>query len=68
MIAHIREVIGISLFDNEVESIFSANEEINDQTLCALQLSDFEGETSQSDSDSEPNPGEAFQMDAFKMA
>ena len=49
MIAHIRKETGISLSDNEVESIFSADEEINDQTLCVLQLSDADTETSQSD-------------------
>ena len=32
MIAYVREVTGISLSDNEVESIFSADEEINEHT------------------------------------
>ncbi|GMN58747.1 hypothetical protein TIFTF001_027847 [Ficus carica] len=68
MIAHIREVNGISLLDNEVESIISADEEINDQTLCALQLSDSDAETSQSDLDSEPDQEKVFQMNAINMA
>lgn len=55
MIAHIREVTRISLSDNEVESIFSVDKEINDQTICVLQLSDSDTETTQSDSDSNQN-------------
>ncbi|GMN44708.1 hypothetical protein TIFTF001_013900 [Ficus carica] len=43
---------------NEVESIFFADKEINDQTLCALQLSDSDAETSSSALDSEPYQGE----------
>ncbi|GMN48229.1 hypothetical protein TIFTF001_017394 [Ficus carica] len=36
MITHIRNAKGISLSDNEVESIFSADAEVNNQTLCVL--------------------------------
>ncbi|GMN23030.1 hypothetical protein TIFTF001_040384 [Ficus carica] len=54
---------------NEVESIFFADEEINDQTLCSLQLSDSDAEASQSNSESEPtNPGEVFHMNVVHMA
>ena len=69
MIAHIKEVTGISLLDNEVESMFSTDEEINDQTLCVLQLSDSNTEASQSDSYSESiNPRKVIQMNAVHMA
>ncbi|KAL5569654.1 hypothetical protein UlMin_026229 [Ulmus minor] len=37
LISHIQEFTGISLSDNDVESIFSVDEEITPETLCALQ-------------------------------
>ncbi|KAL5553210.1 hypothetical protein UlMin_040611 [Ulmus minor] len=37
LITHIQESIGISLSDNDVESIFSVDEEITPETLCTLQ-------------------------------
>ncbi|KAL5580723.1 hypothetical protein UlMin_013165 [Ulmus minor] len=37
LISHIQESTGISLSDNDVESIFSVDEEITPETLCALQ-------------------------------
>ena len=36
MIAHIKKETGLLLSENEVESIFSTDEEINEQTLCVL--------------------------------
>ena len=59
-----------SHFQNEVESIFSVDEEINKQTLCVLQLSNSDTEPSQSESDSdlEQEQGQAFQMNAINMA
>ncbi|PON86612.1 Zinc finger, CCHC-type, partial [Trema orientale] len=38
MISHIENAIGISLSDNDVESIFSLDEEISPETVCTLQL------------------------------
>ncbi|KAL5548784.1 hypothetical protein UlMin_004015 [Ulmus minor] len=37
LITHIQESTGISLSDNDVESIFLVDEEITPETLCALQ-------------------------------
>ncbi|KAL5575975.1 hypothetical protein UlMin_017674 [Ulmus minor] len=37
LITHIQESTGISLSNNDVESIFSVDEEITPETLCALQ-------------------------------
>ncbi|PON31244.1 Zinc finger, CCHC-type, partial [Parasponia andersonii] len=38
MISHIKNATGISLSDNDVESIFSLDEEINPDIVCAIQL------------------------------
>ncbi|GMN26544.1 hypothetical protein TIFTF001_040879 [Ficus carica] len=45
MITHINKETGISLSDNEIESIFSVDDEINDHTLCVLQLSESDRQT-----------------------
>ena len=72
MISHIRKETGFSLSDNEVEFIFSTDEEINDQMLCVLQLSNSDTETSQlqsdSDSEQEQEQGQALQMNTVNIA
>ena len=52
IIAHIRNEKGTSLSDNEVD-VFSVDDEINDQTLCVLQLLKSETNSSSSELDSE---------------
>uniref|UniRef100_A0A803PTZ1 Retropepsins domain-containing protein n=1 Tax=Cannabis sativa TaxID=3483 RepID=A0A803PTZ1_CANSA len=39
MITHIEDATGVSLYDNDVESVFSVKDEISPNTMCALQLS-----------------------------
>ncbi|XP_060964790.1 uncharacterized protein LOC133033738 [Cannabis sativa] len=56
MITHIEDATGVSLSDNDVESIFSVDDEISPNTMCALQLS--------SDSDDDRYGG-LFSMHAF---
>ncbi|GMN28397.1 hypothetical protein TIFTF001_047885, partial [Ficus carica] len=69
MITHINKETGISFSDNEIESLFSADDEINDHTLCVLQLSESETESTSLDSESDPEPdGQALQMNAINIA
>ncbi|GMN61755.1 hypothetical protein TIFTF001_030839 [Ficus carica] len=64
MIIHINKETWISHSDNEIESIFSVDDEINDHTLCVLQLSEFD-EQSELDPESD---GQALQMNAINIA
>ncbi|GMN56938.1 hypothetical protein TIFTF001_026049 [Ficus carica] len=69
MITHINKETGISFSDNEIESLFSVDDEINDHTLCVLQLSESETESTSSESESDPEPdGQVLQMNAINIA